>query len=442
MKKRVLSALLALCLTLSLAGAAFAENETLSPVQETSVSESASSAAEPASEEASEPEQKAEEDITESSSGASSESQPASESADSTSGEEKDTTESDSDVASNDTTTSDSTSASGAVSDEEEKVPAASTGDENAEISGQLTDEELIGEENSEIMDENSIDGDATTVENGIDTFASVDDKGISQCRVSWNPNAVGATHEWVTVIFYNQTSQQEIKISGEDITEWVTSHTDMENGATWDIAHDLPEIEGYTFNGAEYWRENAPNNVKSISQIRASREKEWSWGSQKWYYYVNDGDAELIRENRIFIRLNYVPTTVTPDPDPGVDSDYKIEDTVRSNGYFTVLQSDGDVLPEGYTVQWYRAFPQDESNQYPQDGWSEEISRVRVHKDMYNLSADKESLNVTLDAKLAGVQDAQRLWYKAVVLDENGQAVSTLYKRVPYYIELQNGGF
>lgn len=47
MKKRVLSALLALCLTLSLAGAAFAENETLSPAQETSVSESASSAAEP-----------------------------------------------------------------------------------------------------------------------------------------------------------------------------------------------------------------------------------------------------------------------------------------------------------------------------------------------------------------------------------------------------------
>lgn len=74
MKKRVLSALLALCLTLSLAGAAFAENETLSPAQETSVSESASSAAEPASEEASEPEQKAEEDITESSSCASGES--------------------------------------------------------------------------------------------------------------------------------------------------------------------------------------------------------------------------------------------------------------------------------------------------------------------------------------------------------------------------------
>lgn len=54
MKKRVLSALLALCLTLSLAGAAFAENETLSPAQETSVSESASSAAEPQEEKESE----------------------------------------------------------------------------------------------------------------------------------------------------------------------------------------------------------------------------------------------------------------------------------------------------------------------------------------------------------------------------------------------------
>lgn len=54
MKKRVLSALLALCLTLSLAGAAFAENETLSPAQETSASESASSAAEPQEEKESE----------------------------------------------------------------------------------------------------------------------------------------------------------------------------------------------------------------------------------------------------------------------------------------------------------------------------------------------------------------------------------------------------
>lgn len=54
MKKRVLSALLALCLTLSLAGAAFAENETLSPAQETSASESASSAAEPQKEKESE----------------------------------------------------------------------------------------------------------------------------------------------------------------------------------------------------------------------------------------------------------------------------------------------------------------------------------------------------------------------------------------------------
>lgn len=54
MKKRVLSALLALCLTLSLAGAAFAENEALSPAQETSASESASSAAEPQKEKESE----------------------------------------------------------------------------------------------------------------------------------------------------------------------------------------------------------------------------------------------------------------------------------------------------------------------------------------------------------------------------------------------------
>lgn len=54
MKKRVLSALLALCLTLSLAGAAFAENETLSPAQETSASDSVSSAAEPQEEKESE----------------------------------------------------------------------------------------------------------------------------------------------------------------------------------------------------------------------------------------------------------------------------------------------------------------------------------------------------------------------------------------------------
>ncbi len=118
--------------------------------------------------------------------------------------------------------------------------------------------------------------------------------------------------------------------------------------------------------------------------------------------------------------------------------ANFVITDTVSEDGQFTVTGGNGG----DYTYRWSRALPTTET-QDPQNIqiWTE-VERTRVSGSLYNLTEDGQSVNVALDAKLAGVEDDQRLWYRVEVIDAEGTTVATLYQRVPYYIELQNGGF
>lgn len=443
MKKRVLSALLALCLTLSLAGAAFAENET--PVTTASPAPVTQDLDENNGEPAEMNENGEDQENTELTDETLDDATYGAEDSDSIGVPEEDNTFEEDNSTSADE--GDSVSAEDTATEDD----STSAEDENTSTPADV-DDGASNVDNIESNTENDAtdsEGTAPTVgdANRVVAYANMprsifqpDPTGDSDFTLTWERRISGNLRNKtdVQVILWDSEANQAISVEGNLDSYNAT----LGNPDAWTFSENtLPSIEGYTYQNSVTY--SSQDFTKELTSGGLWVEYDSNLMARAWKFYDStSGKNNKIAEGNLILHVNYIPTTVTPDPDPGVDSDYKIEDTVRSNGYFTVLQSDGDVLPEGYTVQWYRAFPQDESNQYPQDGWSEAISRVRVHKDMYNLSADKESLNVTLDAKLAGVQDALRLWYKAVVLDENGQTVSTLYKRVPYYIELQNGGF
>ena len=127
-------------------------------------------------------------------------------------------------------------------------------------------------------------------------------------------------------------------------------------------------------------------------------------------------------------------------------EGDLYIEESVADNGRFTARFQDTVSIPDGavITYTWQRSL----------NGTSDwtTVERIAVSGSegnyIYNMAEDGVYVDVVQDASpnAANVQDDQRYWYKVTTTVTTADGEQITYKaapvQVPYYIELQNGSF
>lgn len=428
MKKRVLSALLALCLTLSLAGAAFAENET--PV----------TTASPAP-----VEQTLDENSTEPT-------EPAVSDADSNNSVSSDETQDDA-VAGGDSSDSNST---GTSSDEVDDVTSDSMAQQDTVSNADSTPVEgedgaaSTSEGNNDALD-NTADEEAKPSGSEETTVPSADADGenedtassavLAETRATKNSfHITWGNYFNVTVEYVDQNGNlldHDFGYSNQTLTAGQSLEFDK-------YALDSYEVENgtYSFAGAHYGSVGG----STVTTLRASEEeKDYIFGGSYYNRYYDFGDAGSLsytdyrwdptRETQtanVYMVYNF--TEVEPEP-----QDLYINDTVDENGLFTATFQDGILSgDEEITYTWYRSLSNEED-------W-EEVTAQKVTGEHYNWdTSTPQQINVAYDALLKDAKDAQRYYYKVVATVTSAEGTSTEYtatKQVPYYIQLQNGSF
>ena len=116
------------------------------------------------------------------------------------------------------------------------------------------------------------------------------------------------------------------------------------------------------------------------------------------------------------------------------VVSTVELVDSIRTDGCFTAMVNGSTDRLDGAVYTWYRS--KDGTN------W-EEVPQQICSGDAWNITPGSEHrLNAALDACIAGVRDAERLYYKVEVTGTDGAKLTAAAMQVPYYIQLQNGSF
>ena len=116
------------------------------------------------------------------------------------------------------------------------------------------------------------------------------------------------------------------------------------------------------------------------------------------------------------------------------VVSAVELVDSIRTDGCFTARVNGSTDRLDGAVYTWYRS--KDGTN------W-EEVPQQLCSGDAWNITPGSEHrLNAALDACIAGVRDAERLYYKVEVTGTDGAKLTAAAMQVPYYIQLQNGSF
>lgn len=111
-----------------------------------------------------------------------------------------------------------------------------------------------------------------------------------------------------------------------------------------------------------------------------------------------------------------------------------ELVDSIRTDGCFTAKVNGSTDRLDGAVYTWYRS--KDGTN------W-EEVPQQLCSGDAWNITPGSEHrLNAALDACVAGVRDAERLYYKVEVTGTDGAKLTAAAMQVPYCIQLQNGSF
>ena len=116
------------------------------------------------------------------------------------------------------------------------------------------------------------------------------------------------------------------------------------------------------------------------------------------------------------------------------VVSTVELVESIRTDGCFTAKVNGSTDRLDGAVYTWYRS--KDGTN------W-EEVPQQLCSGDAWNITPGSEHrLNAALDACIAGVRDAERLYYKVEVTGTDGAKLTAAAMQVPYYVQLQNGSF
>lgn len=108
------------------------------------------------------------------------------------------------------------------------------------------------------------------------------------------------------------------------------------------------------------------------------------------------------------------------------------LTESIKTDGCFTAVVNGSADKQEGVTYTWYRS--KDGTN------W-EAVTPRKCSGDGWNIAPGSEhKLNAALDACTQTLGETDRLYYKVDVT--GGNTVTSAAAQVPYYIQLQNGGF
>ena len=134
-------------------------------------------------------------------------------------------------------------------------------------------------------------------------------------------------------------------------------------------------------------------------------------------------------------------PETAAPNHAPALQAapaasvnveSVELRDTISADGCFTAVVNGSDARQPGLTYTWYRS----------RDGQSwEAVTPQQCSGNGWNITPGSEQrLNAALDSLAAKPGDTERLWYRVEVTGDT--ALTSAAAQVPYYIQLQNGGF
>ncbi len=447
MKKRVLSALLVLCMACSMVSTVWAEGTNATSGAPEPASQTLNLDNEQSGDESGADGTGAPGDSTDNTSASSDSTSSGSSSAasDATSGAVSDATsgEGDEGAASSDSTaasdsTSSSSSASSDSSDSDADDPDAAgsdvTGDESGTGAGEESGpvDEQPGASSESVPSQPNRAPAAAAPALQAETRATA-----NEFKVYWQETWEGAWwqpetgQEYVTVQLYN-TDGGRITGNVADITLYDKENVDFTAANANNV---IPDIPGYRYTGAEY-RRSSEGNWNTLISLKTTHSN--VYGSNKWCYFINGDDnrhRETIDGDNLIVRLNYEETGLG------------IVDSVNTDGKFTARFTDPSIT-EGaeVTYTWYRCTTNSED---PQD-WTE-IEKTKIAGDLYNMEADNgtanaTSVNVSLDSdeKAADTADNQKYWYK-VVATVTKDGVTKPYeatRQVSYFVALQNGSF
>ena len=271
---------------------------------------------------------------------------------------------------------------------------------------------------------------------------------GFSRFTITWSRYGEEAN---VNFVYWNSSNSSELEVdnpikvsnklnSGDTISFSDTTITI--DGTSYSIAQRVT-VDGktYEYTDATYGR-NYYNGTwqdsGEITKLEVSYRTGFGGG---WRYYVNDSEN----------RLNYTPTIHLNYSEVQEPTSFYIAESVANDGRFTAVFPKGSApeLSEGQSIQytWKRALDEDGL------ATAESIVYTKVIGSNYNMAAENGTaeatwVNVALDSDVAGAANDQRYWYQvtAQVVNSDGTEVDgqtyTASLQVPYYIQLQNGGF
>ena len=436
MKKRVISALLALCMACSLAGTAWAEDTapdaTAGAPAPAAQTQSLEEKQEPAESKAASDSVSSESTVT--SDSASSESTVTSDSASSES-----TVTSDS-VSSESTVTSDSVSSESTVTSDSASSESTVTSD-SASSESTVTSDSASSSVQAAKPNQAPAASAPEAANDAPATLAAEPRATDNSFRITWG------NYFDVTVYYVDQNGssiEHDFACRDQTLTDGNSlTFSDFATQQTFET-----DTGTYTYEGAHYGSYNG-GNVTSVSASQNYNDY-WVYGYYSYYYnFDNERDWRLTynaggfspthstQTASIYLVYNYKEFQPEELPEDGAIS---IEETVAQDGMFTAVY-DG-ALNEGDTVTY--------TWEYSLNGvagtWTPvESQKVTGENFNWRPDVDPEKINVAYDALLRNVSDDQRYFYRvtATVTRAGGSTEEHQAQlQVPYYIQLQNGSF
>ena len=437
MKKRVISALLALCMACSLAGTAWAED---------TAPDATAGAPAPAAQTQSLEEEPEPAESKAASDSASSESTVTSDSASSESTAPSDSASSESTVTS-DSTSSESTVTSDSASSES-TVTSDSTSSESTVISDSASSE-------STVTSDSASSSVQSAKPNKAPAASAPEAANDAPATLAAEPRATSNSFH-ITWSNYFDVTVYYVDQNGSSIEhDFGCKNQTLKNGGSLTFSNFATESTfktdtgTYTYEGARYGSYNG-DNVTSVSASQQT-DNYWFGGSYNTYYYnfAGAGNHQLsyteyrwnptssTQTASIYLVYNY--EEFQPEELPEDDA-ISIVETVARDGMFTAMYN--GALNEGDTVTYTWEY----SLNAVANTWKPvESQKVTGENFNWRPDVDPQKINVAYDALLRNVSDDQRYFYRvtATVTRAGGSTEEHQAQlQVPYYIQLQNGSF
>ena len=302
-----------------------------------------------------------------------------------------------------------------------------------------------------------SLEEDAAALPADAEVKAEFEVDGFSNFVITWNVNQ----NLWRSANFHitvNYVDEYGDPLEGAQSDTIVLND---DNELVFAEYNQVTNSDGKTYRYVE--ARYATTDGRTVTKIRAEKEMGPAGiqvTDRKLVITFSDGTTEEIDshysyetvntfDETIYLQFYLVFEDISEDAGQTAgkelnDGGFEIVDTVITDGNFTVQKTGSpDFSFEGYTFRWYRADATIEQGEvHPTDGWSTEITPQRGSSSYSNITNNGRSMNVAVDADIAGVNNSHRLWYQVEVVNPDGVTVARLFKRVPYYVELQNGSF